>query len=50
MGVKKVSVSFKDNDLEKKLYEHMRKESELKGHSTYIKELIKKDMDEKAAK
>lgn len=49
MTVKKTSVSFKDNELETKLYKHMMKESRLKGPSTYIKELILKDMEEKAA-
>lgn len=50
MKVKKASVSFKDNELENKLYEHMKKEAVLKGDSTYLKELIYKDMMDKANK
>ncbi|MCE5221647.1 MAG: hypothetical protein LLF98_10395 [Clostridium sp.] len=50
MGVKKISVSFKDTELENKLYDFMKQQSELKGHSAYLKELIYKDMMNKAKK
>ena len=37
---KKVNISFKDNDLEQKIYEFLKIKSELVGDSTYIKQLL----------
>jgi hypothetical protein len=39
-------VNFKNNDLEKQLYEYV-KNLELEGQSTYIKKLILEDMRNK---
>ncbi|WP_163215790.1 hypothetical protein [Clostridium thermarum] len=45
---KKINLSFKDNELENKLYEWLLKQSELIGPSTYIKQLILEDMQRKS--
>lgn len=39
-------ISFKENMQELELMNHMLKQAEIMGVSTYIKMLIKKDMDE----
>lgn len=42
----RIIVNFKNNELEKKLYDYV-KSLELEGHSTYLKKLIYEDMKEK---
>nr|WP_302966989.1 hypothetical protein [uncultured Romboutsia sp.] len=39
-------ISFKDNIQELELMDHMLKQSEIMGISTYIKMLIRKDLEE----
>lgn len=39
-------ISFKENIQELELMDHMLKQSEIMGISTYLKMLIKKDLDE----
>ena len=39
-------ISFKENIQELELMEHMLKQSEIMGISTYIKMLIRKDLEE----
>lgn len=48
MGVDRLRliVNFKNNELEKQLYEYV-KNLELEGQSTYIKKLILEDMKKK---
>lgn len=41
---KKLNISFKDNDLEQKIYEFLKMKSELVGDSTYIKQLLLEQM------
>ena len=41
---KKIGISFKENDLEIKIYEFLKKKSELVGESTYIKQLLLEQM------
>lgn len=41
---KKVSVSFKDTELEKEIYEYLEEKAKLIGNSNYIKQLIYSEM------
>lgn len=41
---KKVSVSFKDTELEKEIYEYLEEKSKLIGNSNYIKQLLYSEM------
>lgn len=41
-----VSLSFKDNVMDKMLLEWLEQQGEIVGKSGYLKALIKKDMDE----
>lgn len=48
---KKVGISFKDNELETKLYEFLKEKAQLLGESTYIKQLLLEKMqDEETAR
>lgn len=40
-----VSLSFKDNIMDKMLLEWLEQQGEIVGKSAYVKSLIKKDMD-----
>jgi phage-related tail protein len=42
--MKKINISFKENELEKKIWDHLEEQSKLTGKSTYIKQLIYKDL------
>lgn len=44
----RLNISFKDTELEKRLLEHLKKESELIGVSNYIKQLLLEDMNKKS--
>ena len=46
---KKIGISFKDNELESKIYDFLRKKSKLLGESTYIKQLLLEKMQEEEA-
>lgn len=41
---KKIGISFKDNELETKLYDFLKKKSVLIGESNYIKQLLLEKM------
>lgn len=41
-----ISLSFKDNVMDKMLLEWLEQQGEIVGKSSYLKNLIKKDMDE----
>ncbi|WP_156132858.1 hypothetical protein [Clostridium culturomicium] len=43
---KKVGISFKDNELETKLYEFLKEKAQLLGESTYIKQLLLEKMQD----
>ena len=40
----KINISFKENELEKTIYDHLEKQSKLLGKSAYIKQLIYEDL------
>lgn len=40
----KINISFKDNELENKIYKHLEEQAKLIGKSNYIKQLIYKDL------
>lgn len=40
-------INFKNNELEKRLYEYVKNVDEIEGYSSYIKKLVYKDMKEK---
>jgi hypothetical protein len=40
----RILLSFKDNDIDKKLLKHLMKYSEVIGTSSYIKQLLHEDM------
>lgn len=46
---KKIGISFKDNELENKIYNFLREKSKLLGESTYIKQLLLDKMQEEEA-
>ena len=46
---KKVGISFKDNELETKLYEFLKEKAQLLGESTYIKQLLLERMQDEEA-
>lgn len=41
----RILLSFKDNDTDKRLLDHLLKQSDVIGKGAYIKQLIQKDMD-----
>ncbi|MDB2100797.1 MULTISPECIES: hypothetical protein [Clostridium] len=41
---KKIGISFKDNELETKIYNFLKEKSQLLGESAYIKQLILEKM------
>ena len=46
---KKVGISFKDNELETRLYEFLKEKAQLLGESTYIKQLLLEKMQDEEA-
>lgn len=44
---KKIGISFKDNELETKIYNFLKEKSQLLGESAYIKQLILEKMQSK---
>ena len=46
---KKIGISFKDDELENKIYNFLREKSKLLGESTYIKQLLLDKMQEEEA-
>lgn len=46
---KKIGISFKDNELENRIYEFLREKSKLLGESAYVKQLILEKMQQEEA-
>ena len=46
---KKIGISFKDNELENRIYDFLKEKSMLLGESTYIKQLLLEKMQEEEA-
>lgn len=43
----RILLSFKDNETDKKLLEHLLKKSEVIGKGAYLKQLLQYDLEEK---